>query len=182
MPPEDREQAEYEAHNTDVLEQAVLDARGKAMRLTADDHVPEVMDPDTEAMVVKDEAGGVAGSALTITPRSLMDVASWRGKIIKPAGWRPRRSRSEWPWRVKPEGIPPAAWESIVEGWHCVRCLNPLEVQNADCACCGLTADLRAEGMRQLEQMGEVVYSSTARNRRERRSLRRRSSKLWLPT
>lgn len=70
--------------------------------------------------------------------------------------------------------LPPKAWDALLDGYYCLRCLRGQhdEPHIAVCPGCDLTAEHRANVLDHLEEVGEAV-NIVGPNRHQRRALKR---------
>lgn len=147
MSPGERFAAERDERNMALVDEQVAKAKARAERK---EHTPKVIMPEAGAMVATDPETGAVKRSMAVTPRHLMEQTKFDASVrrITPTAWVPD---SRWPFRVRPVINNVDAWDAILEGYYCLRCLNRTETEyplsQDACLHCKLTPEHRAKAL-----------------------------------
>lgn len=150
-----------EAKNVSMIQQAT----DRAKKARADGyHKPLIIQFDDfvkmPLMAKHDTDGNQIGGAAIVTPLHLLEKRDFGPdtRRIIPTAWI--IDHPAWPFRNYPKVDNEHAWNAILAGWYCLRCLNRHEEQHPkECASCMLSAEERAYALAKLEKAGMELAS-----------------------
>lgn len=119
MSPAERAVAAVNDFNESLIQQQTDKAR---RRRRLKEHVPRVTPFEAGALDIRDADGQVTGKTMAVAPQHLVEQTVFNESVprIVPTTWVPA---PWWPFENFPQIDNVHAWEAIVDGYYCLRCL-----------------------------------------------------------